>query len=371
MDCDKFDRAVLDLIFNELDELTRAAALRHLGHCQRCRELAQGLEATQDVAHLRLQDPPSGFESRILLAEQAAQHALPFTQRLSRAFTIASGWATRPQIAMSALLVLMLASSLVLLKPRPGAHATVSVTEEGTPRAEPETVFVPLARTAQPRPEEAVNPAHAVQSGVPVKGPQLGAHPAAASGGVDQELEMDLATRKAEDRAYAEAMAAFQQRRFQDAQSQFDAIVEARGNNALAAELYAALAAESVSGCAAAIPRFDGVAARNGNSDLGYLATWHSATCRARLGQQRRATLDLQKLATVPAYSVRAKQALLHLVTQAANDKHGARGSETPEDVEVLRGEALSATPPAPELPNRVFPALGSVAAPANTPAPN
>jgi hypothetical protein len=263
---------------------------------------------------------------------------------------------------MSALLVLMLASSLVLLKPRPGAHATVSVTEEGTPRAEPETVWIPLARTAQTRPEENANLLHAVVSSAAPRSAPL-THPA-ASGGVDPELEMDLATRKAEDRAYSEAMAAFQQRRFQDAQSQFDAIVETRGTNALAAELYAALSVEAVSGCAAGIPRFDGVAARNGNSDLGYLATWHSATCRAKLGQQRRATLDLQKLATVPAYAARAKQALLHLA-QAANEKHGTRGAEASEDVEVLRGDALSASPPPPELPNRVFPLLGSAAAPA------
>ncbi len=37
MDCEKFDRVVLDLLYEELDELTAAAARRHMEHCARCR----------------------------------------------------------------------------------------------------------------------------------------------------------------------------------------------------------------------------------------------------------------------------------------------------------------------------------------------
>jgi hypothetical protein len=304
MDCEKFDRLLMDLLYDELDDLARANALRHVDHCQHCRELFHSLRATRAVGTLPLEQPSEGFEARVMELEQLAHRRLPPTRRLARALTIASGYAMRPQLAMAALLLLMIGSSLVLLQPRPGAHSIVLVTERGVPRAEPETVVVPLP--------EAESPVPAVAPVPPPEPVERGAHEAKAdkANGADVERAMDLASKKAEDRSYAEAMAAFHEQRHLEAQQQFDAIVEAQGPNAAAAELYAALASEAAQGCAAAIPRFDSVSARNPNSDLGHLATWHSATCRAGLGQERRATLDLQKLAAVPAYAQRAKTAL-------------------------------------------------------------
>ena len=39
MDCEKFDKIVLDLLYQELDELGTAAAERHLDQCARYRYL--------------------------------------------------------------------------------------------------------------------------------------------------------------------------------------------------------------------------------------------------------------------------------------------------------------------------------------------
>jgi hypothetical protein len=308
MDCEKLDRVLMDLLYDELDELTRASALRHCDHCQRCRELLHGLRATREVGILPLVEPSEGFEARILEQERLAHQRLPMTQRLLRALTIASGYAMRPQLAMAALLLLMIGSSLVLLRPRPGAHSNSMVTERGVPRSEPETVVVPVIEPSPAAKAAEPDPAPVARAAAPA---------ASAKPAAEVEREMDLASQKAEEHAYAEAMSAYQEQRYLEAQKQFDSIVESQGRNAASAELYAALAAEAVQGCAAALPRFDSVAARNPDTDLGHTATWRSATCRAQLGQERRATLDLQKLLAVPAYSARAKVALGQLALGA------------------------------------------------------
>lgn len=307
MDCDRFDRQLMDLLYDELEELPRAAALRHVDHCQRCRLQLMRLRATREAATLPLLELPADFQSRTLSAERLVYRQLPWRKRLQRALTIASGYAMRPQLAMGALLLLMIGSSLVLLRPKPGSHASVQITERGVPRSGPEAVVVPLENTGDtPAPATAI-PAQAA----PIPEPREAVAPV-PTGAADPaaERELDLARQKAEDQAYTAAMAAFHAQRHLDAQRQFDAIVEARGKNAAAAELYAALATEAAQGCGAALPRFDAVSARNGNNDLGHLATFHSATCRVELGQDRRAMLDLQKLMDVPAYRQRAKQVL-------------------------------------------------------------
>jgi hypothetical protein len=46
MDSDKFDRIVLDLLYGELDELTTAAARRHMDQSARAREIFAHLRAS-------------------------------------------------------------------------------------------------------------------------------------------------------------------------------------------------------------------------------------------------------------------------------------------------------------------------------------
>jgi hypothetical protein len=72
VDCEKFDRIVLDLLYEELDEITSAAAERHVEHCTRCRAIVNGLRATREVGALPSVDPPDGLELRILAAEPVA-----------------------------------------------------------------------------------------------------------------------------------------------------------------------------------------------------------------------------------------------------------------------------------------------------------
>src|SRR5208282_5451908 len=52
MDCEKFETAMMDELYGELDELTSAAAKRHMAGCARCSALLGGLRATRRVASI-------------------------------------------------------------------------------------------------------------------------------------------------------------------------------------------------------------------------------------------------------------------------------------------------------------------------------
>lgn len=334
MDCDKFERVLLDLLYDDLDELTRAAANRHKEQCQRCRSLLSRFRATREVGVIPLENPPDTFESQVMLAERQAHLALPLRIRLARHLTIIGGYAMRPQITMGALALLMIGSSLVFLRPPSGHHgaSSVQVTERGIPRPEPEAVVVPIDEVesavgteAEPEavPPAEPEPAKPEPTLPSATGPELPERTIARS-----EEELELARQRAEDRAYTTAMAAFQSANHQAAQLQFDSIVEAGGRNAAAAELYASLAAEQVSGCSAALPRFDSVAAKYPHQHLGHTAIWHSASCRSRLGLNRRAGLDLQRLLKVPAFAQKARAMLIEIEGRGG---HATSDREPPE----------------------------------------
>src|SRR3954462_6210848 len=159
MDCEKFDRVVLDLLYGELDELTEAAAKRHIEHCSRCKGVSSGLRATREVGALALVDPPEGLELGILEAERRLNAKLPLGKKLERGVSILAVYAMRPQLAMAALLLLMIGSSLFFLRARPGARDSVLVTERGAPETEAEH-----AEEIVPAPERLEAPAAAASA---------------------------------------------------------------------------------------------------------------------------------------------------------------------------------------------------------------
>lgn len=356
MDCEKFDRVIMDLLYEELDELTRAAALRHVEHCQRCRSELSQLKNAREMATLALVDAPDGFEQRLRAAELAESSQLPLSQRAARAWTILTGYAMRPQLAMAALLMLMIGSSLLFLRPRPGSQTSaMQVTERGAPLPNQDQVVVPVAVTATPEPVEpelarataepvAVSAAPAAPA--PREAPKalaaraadpVHARSPAAPNAVSTASEEgpDRSGQEVEERTFAEATRALQAGDLDRALAMFDELASAGGQKAAVSELNAALAAESSQGCAAALPRFDSVAARYPGSPLGNKATWRSATCRSKTGQVRRAMLDFEKLMKVPQYRADAERALIQLAQQPDRPK------EEPADL----------TPPTPPVP--------------------
>ena len=136
MDCEKFDQIIIDAVYDELDELTLAAAKRHADTCQHCQSAWSGLRATRKIGILPLVEAPAGIETRILAAARDAHRNLPLPKRVGRAISWAGSYAMRPQMAMAALLLLMVGSSIIFVRAKPdrsGALSRVSVTERGVP----------------------------------------------------------------------------------------------------------------------------------------------------------------------------------------------------------------------------------------------
>jgi hypothetical protein len=159
MDCEKFESALMDELYGELDELTSAALKRHVTGCARCAALIGGFRATRRVAALPKVEPPAGLEERIFAAAAAAHPVVPMGWRLARAVSLAGSWAMRPQTAMAAVFLVMIGTSVLLLRgksSRAPASAEMTVTEEGTPApaapsvapAPPEPVSAPPLRSA-------------------------------------------------------------------------------------------------------------------------------------------------------------------------------------------------------------------------------
>ncbi len=144
MDCERLDSLAIDLIdpprageSTELDPRAQREAEEHLAACARCSSAIERLRGgLRAGAELGLEEPSSLLESRILAAAGAIKPEVSFSRRVVRAITTAGAWAMRPQVAMAAVLVVMVGTSVVLLRGGglPGAHRT-KVTEEGTPVA--------------------------------------------------------------------------------------------------------------------------------------------------------------------------------------------------------------------------------------------
>src|SRR5450432_2457195 len=178
MDCEKFESALMGELYGELDELTSAATRRHIEGCARCAALMSGLRATRRVAALPRLDPPPDLERRILAAAAAATpKVVPFRGRMARAVSLAGNWAMRPQTAMAAVFLVMIGTSVLLLRgksSRAPASAEMTVTEEGTPApAAPSAAGAVAAASAAPAPEQYVVASRADKAAAPAAAPTV------------------------------------------------------------------------------------------------------------------------------------------------------------------------------------------------------
>ncbi len=179
MDCEKFESALMDELYGELDELTSAAAKRHVAGCARCAALIGGFRATRRVAALPKVEPPEGLEQRILAAAAATPQVVPFGMRWARAVSLAGSWAMRPQTAMAAVFLVMIGTSVLLLRgksSRAPASAEMTVTQEGTPAPAAPSIVAATPEPASPSVRSAVAMLHAPE--------KAGAAPTAAPGAV-------------------------------------------------------------------------------------------------------------------------------------------------------------------------------------------
>jgi TolA-binding protein len=379
VDCEKFDRIVLDLLYDELDELTSAAAKRHMEHCTRCRSIGAGLRATREVGMLPLVDAPEGLELRILQAERHATELLPLGKRLGRGLSLLAGYAMRPQLAMAALLMLMIGSSLLFLRAQPGDREHVLVTERGVPESDNDSVAVlpkkvdslanesaraaarPGARAddAAPRRDRAVAEAKP-EARAPAAPMENRPEPVATAAPATEGFANAVADDKGEDSSgevasdtdasYNAAMAAYRDGRYSEAERRFAAIASQGGAHAPSAALYEVQALRMVSGCPSAAPRFDDVHSRYPGA-VGNDAAWQAADCFRSLGELARARQDYQDLMSDPNYKGRAQEALAELDQRASDQEVAARKAAAPAKAKANAGAAAATPPPAAAKP--------------------
>jgi TolA-binding protein len=378
VDCEKFDRIVLDLLYDELDELTTAAAKRHMEHCARCRAIGSGLRATREVGALPLVEAPAGLELRILQAEEQAAHLLPIRKRLGRGLSLLASYAMRPQVSMAALLMLMIGSSLFFLRAQPGDREHVLVTERGVPETDTETVTIlPKKSEAPPEPARAVRPAQPARvedvaprrdraEPKPEAAPGFAAAPAEKSSarleatrggsalgaiGDDKGAEGSAEPSIDSDASYDAAMAAYRDGRYSDAQHRFDEIASMGGPHAANAALYGAQALRRVSGCPTAAARFEEVHTRYPGS-VGSDAAWQAADCYRSLGELSRARQTYEQLESDPSYKTRAKEAIAELDQRVADQELAAkRAAAAAAAAPAVAAKAKAAAPSAPAAP--------------------
>jgi tetratricopeptide (TPR) repeat protein len=361
MDCEKFDRVVLDLLYGELDELTDAAARRHVDHCSRCKGIASGLRATREVGALALVDPPDSLELGILAAERQANERLPLTKKVGRAVSILAVYAMRPQLAMAALLLLMIGSSLFFLRARPSSRDSVLVTERGVPESEADHVVIPAPPPAAlrevPTPASPPRPAAAARGEAVAqraKEEERAVPSAAASVAVADEAAKGAAPDSeglgsdSADDTMAAASAAFQGGRYVEAQRRYEELAARGGSDGPAAALQAVEALRRQRGCPAAAPRYDEVHSRYRETPSGSEAAWQAGDCYRALGDLPRARQSLESLLDVPEYRARAQAALQEL---SAREEQLASAKKAKASAPAAA--PLPATPPAEAKPTK------------------
>lgn len=357
MDCEKFDTVTMDLLYGELDELSEAAALRHLHHCTRCRDLWGHLRTTRELAEIPLEEVPSDLFDSVIAAEKNATLTLPLRERASRAISVMAEYAMRPQLAMAALLLLMIGSSLIFVRTGPADRGQVSVTELGTPTGEG-TVRSYAGKEALVFEGDHATAARSSDDD--------GA--ADIAGQTDEALEQDnKGSPGGMAEAYREAMAAYQEGRYAEAERLFSDVASQGNERAASAALHEGHAARNGSGCQRAAALYDAVATRFEGGTVGDEASFHAATCYRAMGQLKRAAAHFTRLRLRPAYAPRAEKALaeldeLEMVAAAAAEK--PKSAQTTGDASAASSSAPAAKPSAPVEPIAAPPAADNKVAP-------
>lgn len=307
MDCEKFDTNLMDALFEELDEVTSAAMKRHADSCAHCTGLEAGMRATLGVGQLPLEQPSDDLEARILSAAFAAQRGEPWYRKVLRSLSWAGSYAMRPQFAMAALLVVVLGSSVLLLRARPGAVVAVTPAQDGQPELTPAGPQ-PALTSLEPQPatgEPIANLDKQIQRPKSV----AGATSPDADGAEDAPEPVKLAEAELED-VYERGLRNYKAGSFVEAQRDFATVNNNGGGNASNAALYEARSVRAHAGCKSAVTYYNNVRSRFGATAASADAAWEQADCHQMLGQTEDAVKLWASLASNAQYRARAVNAL-------------------------------------------------------------
>ncbi len=372
MDCERLDEISVELAYGVLEPRRVAEAEQHLLSCERCSALVARLRKGREAAGmLALEEPSSLLEARILAVAGTEKPPASIPRRTGRLLARAGAWVTRPQFAMAAVLVLMVGSSIILL--RGGQSSTArkeKVVDEGKPIAAVEqdnnhagapAVAAPKADEPntknleeKPRPESAtVAPA---APGQPLEAPKVGGKGAGDGKESDGDFNAkddqggegalakdkkkpskpadELEAKKGEDKViggvpatppvvtapqkaatgsaagtYDTAMNAYKASKWADAAAGFDAAVAA-GDRPSSALLHAGRSYRAAGNCDKALVRFQKVLSAYGASVDAPYAALEGGQCAKQLGDLVGARTLFEKAKTFPATASKAQSEL-------------------------------------------------------------
>jgi len=318
MDCEKFDEHVIDALYDELDELTSAALRRHVEGCARCADVYSGLRNTREAAVLPLEEPRDDLEERILAAAQTAQRGAPIHLKFVRAIAWAGSHAMRPQLAMAAIFMLVVGSSLLLLRVKPGSGvAPVAVSQRGVPAAaeSPDTDF-DEGRGARSR---------AMAPGEPPS---------------DAPLALGRAEKKLASKEEGESEAAA---------DEADSLDDNSDAQALLAQ---ARSARDSTGCPSAVAKYDVVGTRYPGTSQAHAAMWEAAKCYEAMGEEHKARSLYLAVRSDADYRDKADEAIAASEGNAQQNVASAPGAGAPaaaaRPAAPRKAKAMSPAPPAP-----------------------
>ncbi len=343
--------------------------------CSRCAALAAGLRATRRLAAVPLVEVPAGLEDRILRAAREAQKVVPLRRRVARVVSVGGSWAMRPQSAMAAVFMVMLGTSLLLLRGRSSrapASAEVTVTEHGTPAPAAQPAAAPIvaaapdtaasasapivamaARVAEPKPaaaapagmpqaadqpiddlraakasgrapardDEGQTPSLNAGAGGGFAAPPPPAAPAAAAGGAVASQSYARQAAEEAPSPFDAALRLYQSGRFDEAARAFEPLAAQDVN----ADLYEARSIREGKGCRAAVARFDRVAQRATGTPPGWDSLLEGALCFRSLGDFGNARVRLTPLLSVDSHKDRARSELESTRAGAGSGQRGCR----------------------------------------------
>lgn len=151
MNRERFERAVVDLLYGELDETTTVAARRYMERSRYARELYAHLKVTRRLCFVPRHALPDEFEERVRGALAELAPARSRAERLGRYVSLLGSYAMRPGLATAVLLVLTLGSSLLFLRMRPDASASAHDGRGALEQAAPERLLLPGHDEARPQ----------------------------------------------------------------------------------------------------------------------------------------------------------------------------------------------------------------------------
>lgn len=271
----------------------------------------------------------------------------------------------RPQTAMAAVFLVMIGTSVLLLRGK-SARAPlgegVTVTEQGTPAPAAAPDLMRKASEPAPLGAFAQAPAPAAEERPQPTSPRSakGAGPAAARGAADS-LALNQDRDDAPDERFHAALRSYRAGRFDEAARAFESLPSSDPN---APDLWAARSVRDGKGCHAAVGRFDKAAAHHRRTTAGADALLEGALCYRAVGDAPAARTRLTQLLDVDSHRDRARAELDQL--EPLQQASGAEGeAAAPAKTAARAKAAVAAAPAAPAAAEAPAGAPASAIAPA------